>query len=224
MMHPRQPLYLAALALVLLLAMGLVGCTYNATPVTAPAVNVYSSYDDPVSGQWVLVVDDSVNDANRNVKPSSYACSAHDYPLQAGDTLRASISRSMESIFEEVEVRSTAPSNSALKEGGYAGVILVRLDHFQPRVTCNMGFFSANCTATTDISFGVNVRGPEGRLYGGTAGANRSAQGDAGGTCQEVATWLSESARLSIREGLERLVEKLANSERIRNHGEPQAD
>lgn len=196
------------------------GCTYKVAPVSAPAVNVYSSYDTQIPGRWVLVSDDSMEDFRREVKPSSYECSAHKYPLEVGDSLSSSVASTLGRIFEEVEIRRTTPSLEELENDGALGYIVVRLDGLSPRLDCDSGFWSTNCIATMDMSLGIRVAGRDGALLGTSVGSRKTFDGDAGGACGKASDKLAESYKLALREVMERMAERVSNSSRIREYVE----
>lgn len=191
------------------------GCTYAVKPMSAPAVNVYTSYDDKIPGRWAVVVDDSVN-VRRELKASTHVCSAHTYPFEAGETLRTSIHRTMEQVFETAEPRPTPPSSSDLEAEGLMGYTIVRLNDLIPRISCQMGFWSGTCTGSADLSLAVEVIGRTGKLLGSSVGSTKSADGDAGGACGGAAEQFSEAYRLALKETLERMAERIGNAERVR--------
>lgn len=208
--------YLIAIALATV-ALALQGCAYNVQTVTVPVVNVQASYDSKISGKFALVLDDSLKDANRQVKPGSYVCSAHSYPVSLGTGLSSSLQRMFEQIFEEIQVRPNAPTTEALGREGLRGTVVVRLEEFAPRINCQMGFFSGNCTAYGDLAVSVNVRGASGTLFSTSATGTRVADGSAGGACEGGAVVLGDAINRSMRDLLERLGERVSNSPRLRD-------
>jgi hypothetical protein len=192
------------------------GCAYSVQPVSTRAVNIYSAYENKVPGNFILVMDDSIRNVNREVTPASYVCRAHRYPIAVGDSLAVSIKQTMESIFEHVNEQGSAPSGDQLSKLGFNGVILVRMDDFSPRVLCAEGFFSGTCSASTDISFGVIVRGANGILVSTAASGSKVADSDAGGACGGGATVIGDSITRSTRDALERLAERLSNAPKLR--------
>jgi hypothetical protein len=192
------------------------GCSYSVQPASTRAINIYSAYENKVPGNYVLVLDGSIRNVNREVAPASHVCSAHRYPISVGDSLAISIKQTLESVFERVNEQTSAPSGDQLNKLGYDGVILVRLDDFSPRVLCTKGFASGTCTANTDISFGVTVRGTKGVLATTGVSGSKTTDGDAGGTCGGGATVIGESITRATRDAMERMAERLSNSPKLR--------
>lgn len=188
--------------LLLLFATTLTGCSYNVQPVSTKALNIYSAYENKVPGRYALVLDDSIRNVNREIAPVSYVCSAHRYPISVGDSLAVSVKQTLESVFEQVIEQGNVPSNETLAKLDLAGTVLVKLDDFSPRVLCTQGFFSGTCSASTDISFGVTVRGPNGPLLATAASGSKTADGDAGGACGGGATVIGDSITRATRDAL----------------------
>jgi hypothetical protein len=191
-------------------------CAYSVQPVSTRALNLYSAYENKVPGNFVLVMDSSIREVNREVTPASYVCRAHRFPIAVGDSLAISIKQTLESIFEQVREQGSAPPADQLSNLGFNGVILVRLDDFSPRIICHKGFMSGTCTANTDLSFGVTVRGSGGILASTAASGSKTADGDAGVYCGGGADVLSDSITRATRDALERLGERLSNSPKLR--------
>ena len=194
-------------------------CAYNVQPVSTRAVNLYSAYENKVPGNFVLVMDSSIRNVNREITPASYVCGAHRFPIIVGDSLAVSIKQSLDAIFEQVREQGSAPPADELSSLGLNGVILVRLDDFSPRIICHKGFFEGTCTASTDLSFGVTVRGSGGILVSTAAPGSKTADGSAGIYCSGGADVLSDSITRATRDALERLGERLSNSSKLREAG-----
>lgn len=192
------------------------GCAYTVPPVSVRAPNVYSSYDAKIAGSYALVLDDSVRSVSRQVRASSHVCSAHNYPVDMGNAVASSIKGTLESIFESVVERTVPPSREVMITERLAGVVRVKLDDFSPRLQCSQGFWTGTCTSSTEVAFGVDVRGPEGTVLAASASGSKTADGDSGGACEGAATVLSDSIGKSMKDALERLGERIANSPRLR--------
>lgn len=203
----------------LVITLGIHGCAYQVPTVSAPAVNVYSNYDDKVPGKYFLTVEQNQSVLKRDISASSYVCSAHKFPVDATQSFETSVLQTMTNIFDEVEPVQPAPTISTMQKFGAAGSILVKADTFQPRLSCSAGFWSGNCTSNVDLSIGVVVNSPSGRLLATSAGASRSVDVDAGGACEGGANAIAQAISAAIKESLERVAERLTNSPRLRPAG-----
>lgn len=194
------------------------GCAYNVQPTTAAAVNVYTSYEKKIPGKWAVVVDDSVKSLRRDVKPATYICSAHSYPIEVGGALATSVRRTFEQIFEETVARDSIPSPQSATADRLNGSIFVKLDEYQPRLACQQGFWSGTCNSNVDISLGTFVRDAEGKtLISTSAGSSRSADSDAGPGCGTAGASLGDATSRATKDALERLAERLSNATALRD-------
>lgn len=202
----------AAAALTLLSA-----CAYNAAPVAAPAINIVSNFENKVPGKFALILADDIGQTRKEVRPSSHACSAHTYPLIAGQAIESSIRRTMDSVFESVSEVATPMTPAAMKAGGYSGQISVRLSEFSPRLSCQIGFWSGSCVSNVDIGFGIEIKNTEGKtVHSSSVGGSKSAEGDAGGACGGGANILADATSRSVKDALERAAERISNVTALR--------
>lgn len=193
------------------------GCAYQSVPVSAPAINIATNFDKKVPGKWAMILNEDIGQARKEVKASSYACSAHTYPVDAGQAFQASIRRTLESVFESVVEPAGSLSIEAMKTGGYKGQVTMRLSDFSPRLTCSMGFWSGSCTSNVDVGFAAEVKGQDGKiLHNSSAGGSKSADGNSGGACEGGSNVLAEATSRATKDALERIAERLSNAQTLR--------
>jgi hypothetical protein len=201
----------------LILVSGLVyGCAYNVQPVATKAINVYSTYDSKIPGHFAVVLDESIRNLNREIKPVSHVCSAHTYPVSLGDAIAVSVKHTLDLLFEQTVEETATPSRDAMKAQGLRGTVLVRMEDFSPRLSCSMGFWSGTCSANTDISFGVKIQGTNEAILATSVSGSKTSDGDAGANCDGGANVLSESITRATKDALERLAERISNSPKLR--------
>jgi len=194
----------------------LAGCSYNVEPVATKALNIYSAYENKVPGRFALLLDGSLRNVKREIAPATQICQAHRYPIVVGDALALSVKHTMESVFEQVSEYETAPSAETLNKLGLSGVILVKLADFAPRLQCARGCWGGTCSANTELSFGVTVRGRSGVLAATSASGSKTSDGESAGACSGGATVIADSITRATRDALERLAERLSNSPKLR--------
>ena len=192
----------------------LAGCSYSASPEISPAYNVYSSYDDKLSGRYFLFVQ-SEEFADR-VKPTGYQCSAHSYPIDANEPFKKSVLKTIEQVVEHVELVETPKSASQIVGSGYAGQIRVNAEDLDGRIKFIPGFWSNTAETEVELVAGVKVDGPEGRLLGMTVVGDAKEEGDQGVACGGGAEALATATEKAMKELLTQLGEKLSNSDRLR--------
>lgn len=192
--------------------------SYPVKTQAAPAQNVYSSYQGKIPGRFVAIVDDvSLQGAKRTVKAASQACSLHTYPVDSITAIRDSIQATLLATFENIEVVASLPPLSDPRFASVNGSVVVRLDTFEPRLSCQMGQLSGMCTASVEVTLGVTVQGKTQRLFGASIGATSSVDGDSGHLCDNNAELLSRAIRQATRSSMEKMAEQLSNASRIRD-------
>jgi hypothetical protein len=193
------------------------GCAYKAVPMAAPAVNIVTNFDNKVPGKWALVFSEDISQARKEVKPSSFTCSAHTYPIDAGQAFESSLRKTMDAVFESTVEPASSLTIDAMKKGGYAGQVSVRLNEFAPRLSCQTGFWSGTCTSSVEIGFAIEVRNNDGKIvHNSSAGGSKSAEGDAGGACNGGSVVLSDATSRATKDALERVAERLSNAPALR--------
>jgi len=209
----------SGLCLLMFGLVALTGCAYNVQPAPVAVVNVQASYDTKIGGNWALVLDESLSSVNRQVKPASFVCSAHSFPVVLGDSLPSSLRRMFEQVFEQVQVRPSPPTAETMAREMFKGTLVVRLEEFSPRITCQTGFFSGTCSASADLAVSVNARNAGGTLFATNASGSKVADGSSGGACEGGSQVLGEAINRSMKDMLERLGERVSNSPRLRETG-----
>lgn len=193
------------------------GCAYKVQPASTRAINIYSSYDGKIPGRFAVVLDERIRNERREIKPVTYVCGAHTYPVSLGDSIAVSLKHTLDQVFEETVERSSMPASDTMADDDLRGVVLVRLDEFSPRISCYAGFWSGTCVGTTDISFGVVVRGVQGTLFATSVAGSKTVDGSAGAFCDEGAMALADSITGAMKDALERMAERLSNAPRLRS-------
>ena len=108
------------------------------------------------------------------------------------------------------------PTAEEMSKGNIRAAIVVKMDAFDPRVTCQMGFWSGSCTASADVGFGLIATGPSGRLAAFSSSGSKIADGDAGSGCDGASRVLGDAVSKSMKDALERMGERIANSQNLR--------
>lgn len=191
------------------------GCAYKAAPVDAPSYNVVTSFSEKVHGKWLLAV--STEPLNQNVKPSTFVCSAHTFPLQLSGAYATSVKETLSNVFDQIELLpSPIPGDQARKRGA-RGMIVVRGEEVRPRLDIQPGFWSANMRTQVLIVASVYVDGPNGRVFGTTVEGQGVADAEAGMMCEGGAKSLTDAASIAIRDSVRKIAEATGNSDRVRS-------
>lgn len=197
----------------------LVGCAYNATAPVTPAYDVFSNYEEPVPGNFALHVngDDVVGD----FRVRGFVCSAHSFPFDGRDTFELSVQQTLENLIENIEIVDRPLTRSELHERQMSGQISVEARDFDVELRTIQGFWSVDMDAEAQLAATVTVDSPQGRVFGTTVAGDGDDVGHAGIACEGGATAISLAAGAAFEDVLQRLGERLSNSDRVRDLGKP---
>ena len=189
------------------------GCAHKASVSTVSATNIFTNTDKKIPIDVSYVIDSSsTSRLKRDDAIQGFLCSAHKFPVEATEPFLASVPSMIEQIFESGKQVTTLSANTGLN-------LLIRIERFEPRVRFSSGFFSSTADATADLA--VSVVGTAGgeRIFGTTVDSQRSKTGDGGGFCEGGGLVLADATSAVIKDVLEKLGERIANSPAIRNAG-----
>lgn len=187
----------------------LAGCTHTGTVSTVRATNVYSGHDSKVPGKVTYVVDTtSLSKLKKDDTVSGFQCSAHHFPVDGTDAFRASIPAMMEAVFESHEA-AEVPQKGMVQ-------LVFRVERFEPRLKFNTKFFGSDADATVEIAVSVTGTLDGKRVFGSSVDSQRTKSGDGGAFCGSGGEVIADATRDAIKDVLEKLGERLANSQQLR--------
>ena len=196
-----------ALRLPILIAVliGLGGCSYGVATRTAPAGNVYSIHDSKIPGAFAMQIAGMDNCCRKEVRPSGYVCSGHNYPLEGGDALRSSIQNTLSQVFETI-----APSE------GQGNVITISVNRFDATIRFAPGFWTVQAYSTAEIGLDIKAMRNGKAVLNTSVFAERSKDGDGGAFCGDGSQVIAEAIASATREVMERMAERLSNNPALR--------
>ncbi|HET6156927.1 MAG TPA: hypothetical protein VFE34_01150 [Dongiaceae bacterium] len=202
-----------AILTAIIAAASLCACTYDVKTTASPALNVYSSYTDKLPGSYALLVQSDI--LAKKVDPSSHACSANNYPIDARATFKQSATDTMAQLVEKLEPVEQALTREQLQAGNYRGQIIIKAEDYDPRLTFVPGFWTATASSTVDISASLLVDGPSGRLLGTKASESRTEESEVSG-CGGGKDALGRANGKATEALLDRLAERFSSEPRLR--------
>jgi hypothetical protein len=193
------------------------GCAYFVPSTVSPAVIIHSFYKDKITGTVILAIDDNVKNASLDVKATGYFCRWYKFPVTLDSSFNQSVKITTDAIFEKVVEQDKLSTQDPILQMGGRGIIYVKLNRFNPKITFSQGFRSIYAHASCDIVLDVTIKDANYKnLFTTTVEGSHSVDGDGGAFCRNGANLLSEAISLAMREAMERYGEWLTNSERIR--------
>lgn len=195
------------------------GCSYNAPAKVSPSFNVYSNYGEKIPGRYALYVD---NDKMFGTfKVSGFACSAHNYPLDARSAFSVSVQKTLEQLFDSIEVVPTKLDRTGIGAGGFDGFILVEADDLDIDLKVIPNFFTATMEADAEIVANYSVDGANGRVVGGSVEGDEDYTTDSGAACEGGAQAIGGAVEEAMKDLSKQLGERLSNAPRLREQTAP---
>jgi hypothetical protein len=204
----RRILSFTSLVFISMLA---IGCAHKATVSTVRATNIYSDSDKKVTGSYTYIVDrTSLTKLRKDDTVQGYACSAHHFPIDGGDAFVNSLPSMLEEVFETISKANEGEGRSNKTQ------LVFRIERFEPRLKFNQKFFGVDAEATVEL--GVSVVGTRDgkRIFGTTVDTQRSKSGDGGAYCGGGGEVIADATRDAIKDVLEKLGERMANTQAFR--------
>ncbi len=192
------------------------GCEPRIAPVAAPTVDFQSSLAGKIPGRYALSLDPTTVALDRSVQSSTSVCAEQRYPFRPASALGRTLETALAVVFERVDAAPprTTPDVSSPAPG--TGMIHAWLERFDPKLKCDVDFWGRSCVATVDLTLGIEVRMAYGRSLSFTTSSSESAEGGAGGACQDVSEILGEAYALALRDVVHTALEEIAASEALR--------
>ena len=184
------------------------GCSYNAHVVSTSSAASEIRLDKHVDENVAYSLSSELDNLHKEVKPSSYVCSAHKYPLEAGAAIRESIRSVLDQAFLEV-YRTTSPGESS---PGTKYQLNFDLEEFQPRLTFSPGFWSATIDSNVELVLKVRVMDSNGDEIIRTMVSGHGSE-NGSGQCGDGSKYLADATQEAIERTLENFIYKTINSD-----------
>lgn len=214
----KRPTKRHTVSLAVLLATGIAagGCEPHIGPVTTPPVEFHSALPGKIPGHYVLSLDPTTVAVERTVTSSTSVCAEEKFPFRPAPALQTALEAGLRVVFEDVSSGPPRATPDLSSPAPGSGVVLAWLETFTPKLTCDVDFWGRSCTATVALTLGIEVRGPYGPAISFTTASSESAEGGAGGACQDVPAILGEAYGLALRDVVHTTLEQLGAAEALR--------
>lgn len=196
-------------------ALGLVGilsgCTHQAVVSTVSPTNIYSGHDSKIDAQSTYTIDGtSLSKLRKEDAIKGMMCSAHRFPVDGTDAFITSIPAMLDSVFEIPTEQANDPRKNSVH-------FVFRVERFDPRIKYSPKFFSSEAESTVELSVSAvgSVNGK--RVFGTTVDSQRTKSSEGGSFCSGGEEGLAEATSAVIKDVLEKVGERIANSMSLRS-------
>jgi len=206
--------YIKNFFIIIFMLASLFSCVHKGTVESARPTNIYSDSDKKIPGSFVYVVDKtSLSKLKRDDSVQGYLCGVHNYPVDATEAFTNSLPHMLEQVFEKItKVNEGSPPKANTVQ------LLFRVERFEPRLRFSQKFFGADADGNVELSVSVTGTKDGARVFGTTVDTQRNKHGDAGPFCAEGSQVVADGAKDAIKDVLEKLGERMANSQSLKKY------
>lgn len=199
------------LAMIIAVAQILFACAHKGTVSSVTPTNIYSDSENKVGGKFSYVIDQtSLTKLKKDDTVQGYACSAHHFPVDGTEAFISSVPPMLDQVFEDIQKANEGESRTDRIQ------LLFRVERFEPRLKFNQKFFGLDAEATAELAVSVTGSKNGVRVFGTTVESQRTKSGDGGSFCSGGGVVVADAVRDSIKDVLEKLGERAANSQNLR--------
>ncbi len=192
----------------------LAGCAYPAKVSPSPAYGIATSYEGPLAGHYLLLVDPSPLDGSYRV--DGITCGMHRYPVDLRDAFAESVARTLQPLLGQVERVDVPFTPEQIRLAGASGLVRVRADDLAVHLDLAPGLLTSRMVAQVAMAADVTVDGPQGRLLGATLEASDMAERPLGWTCGGGTAAIDAAAEAALRDLARQIGERISNAPRLR--------
>lgn len=188
----------------------LIGCTHTGTVSSVTAANIYSGYDTKIYGGSTFTVDtNSLTKLKKDDSVKGLQCGAHRFPVDAGEAFTSSIPGMLDAVFYDA-TQSVADPRKNLPN------FVFRVERFDPTLKFNRKFFGADAESTVELTVSVVGTLNGKRVFGTTVDSQRTKSADGGMFCEGGSEAVTDATSAVIKDVLEKIGERISNSQQIR--------
>lgn len=201
----KKIVYLLTIALLL-------GCSHEVTvkPVVSPVA--YKLMDQKVEGNIAVFVHPDLADLRLTVEPHSRYCGSASFPLEAGQSIKGSLIKTAQSVFENCRPVAAVPQNH-----GFDGILAAELLDFDVDLKFNEGTWSGSAESWVEMNILLTFYDAKlNPVWRTVVGYSKKDFADAGAACGGGADAISKSMEQCLKNISIQMAEKITDSSKIK--------
>ncbi len=188
------------------------GCTHGATVRPSVSPVAFELIDQKVQASAAVYVYPELIDHKVTVHPTTYACSAWNFDVEIGDSIRTTVHRVAEAAFKKAYPVSSL--NEAV--GSYDVIVAISLLDANTNIAFHQSFFSATADASAELNLKVALYdNKKERLDQFVVGYSSRQTGGAGGFCEGGGQVIDAAFQQCLKNISIQLAEKLTRNQRL---------
>jgi len=187
-------------------------CSHEVTvkPVVSPVA--FKLIDQKVEGNIAIFVHPDLAELNPDVEPHSRYCSTTNFPLEAGQSIKASLIKTAQGVFKNCREVAAVP-----QDHGFDGILAAELLDFDVDLKFTEGTWSGTAEAWVELNILLTFYDAKlNPVWRSVVGYSKKDFADAGRTCGGGAVAISKSMEQCLKNISIQMAEKIAASNKIK--------
>ncbi len=196
----------------LLVCLAFIGCSHQVSIEPAVSPLAHQLVDHKVEGHVAIFIHPELANLHAVIKPQSRTCSTVRFPIDAGQSIKSSLVKTAQGIFENIRAVDSVP-----QDHDFDGILAAELLDFDVDLKFNEGVW--NDTAESWVELNIKLTFYDDSLkpvWYAVVGYTKKEFSDAGGTCGGGAEAISGGMEQCLKNISIQMTEKIADSRKIK--------
>jgi hypothetical protein len=189
-----------------------IGCSHKVSIEPAVSPVAHQLVDHKVEGNVAIFIHPDLADLHTVIKPQSRKCSTAKFPIEAGQSIKSSLVKTAQNIFENSRAVDSVP-----QDHGFDGILVAELLDFDVDVKFNEGLWSGTAESWVEINIKLTFYGADLKpVWYSVVGYTKKEFSDAGGACGGGAEAISGGMEQCLKYISIQMTQKIADSRKIK--------
>ncbi len=196
----------------LLVCLAFIGCSHQVSIEPAVSPLAHQLVDHKVEGHVAIFIHPELANLHAVIKPQSRTCSTVRFPIDAGQSIKSSLVKTAQGIFENIRAVDSVP-----QDHDFDGILAAELLDFDVDLKFNERLW--NDTAESWVEMNIKLTFYDANLkpvWYAVVGYTKKEFSDAGGSCGGGAEAISGGIEQCLKNISIQMTEKIADSRKIK--------
>ncbi len=196
----------------ILVCLAFIGCSHKVSIEPAVSPLAFQIVDHKVEGNVAIFIHPELANLHTVIKPHSRTCSTAKFPIDAGQSIKSSLVKTAQGIFENIRAVDSVP-----QDHDFDGILVAELLDFDVDLKFNERLW--NDTAESWVEMNIKLTFYDSSLkpvWYTVVGYTKKEFSDAGGSCGGGAEAISGGIEQCLKNISIQMTEKIADSRKIK--------
>lgn len=197
---------------IILICLVFLSCSHKVSIEPAVSPLAHQLVDHKVEGNVAIFIHPDLADLHTVIKPQSRKCSTAKFPIDAGQSIKSSLVKTAQNIFENSRAVDSVP-----QDHGFDGILVAELLDFDVDVKFNEGLWSGTAESWVEINIKLTFYGADLKpVWYSVVGYTKKEFSDAGGACGGGAEAISGGMEQCLKYISIQMTQEIADSRKIK--------